>query len=448
MITKKIFNDLAIYMIGFGVFIGIIFPFFAYAFGVDRNIAFSWKFIAACIIAGAVVGTVNIALSRAIVAKRLKILTGRMKKVQDLLQESIKSADLGDCTPEKCHIPVDSFDEIGESAHAFNCLVDALSDSISSQRSLLAYTELLTSKLELKDLTQKALAIILDSIVSAAGVIFIEKEGEILPIETSRIKDTEHLRNHPLLLECFKTAKQKILPIPQDIIIDGLLVDFQPKAVLVQPLIYNKIPIGVILLASITEYDEETITRIKMFSQSLSLALHNAIIHEQMQKLATIDPLTGFINRRYGLIRLKEEYSRAIRSKNALGLIMFDIDHFKRINDNYGHIAGDKVLVHLASSVKDILREGDIAMRYGGEEFCAILPGASLNDTFQIAERIRFVAREIETHYLDYTIKLTLSLGISSTPEHEVKSEQDLLQFADEALYTSKQKGRDMTTIR
>ena len=178
------------------------------------------------------------------------------------------------------------------------------------------------------------------------------------------------------------------------------------------------------MLTSMSDFGEDTTNRIGMFSQSLSLAMHNAVIHEQMQKLAAIDPLTGLLNRRYGMIRLKEEYSKAVRSEGALGVVMFDIDHFKKVNDTYGHLAGDRVLIHIARLVKPILRVGDVLMRYGGEEFCAILPGASVEDAMKMAERIRFAVQEGKVNYTEYEIKVTLSLGITSYPENNVDNEK------------------------
>ena len=185
-----------------------------------------------------------------------------------------------------------------------------------------------------------------------------------------------------------------------------------------------------------------------MFSQNLSLALHNAIIHEQMQRLAAIDPLTGLLNRRYGMIRLREEYSKAVRSEGSLGIVMFDIDFFKKVNDTYGHLAGDRVLVHISKLTKPLLREGDVLMRYGGEEFCAILPGASNEDSLKMAERIRFAVQESKVVYSEFEIKITLSLGMSSYPENDVAHEQELLAAADEALYISKESGRNKSTVK
>jgi diguanylate cyclase (GGDEF)-like protein len=310
------------------------------------------------------------------------------------------------------------------------------------------YTRMLTSQLELESLTKSALVYILESTGFNAGAILIEREGELAAIETSGIKNTERLANHPAVMEVLETKKQKVTEVPDDIIIDGLLLDFRPKVVVIEPLIYSDIPIGVIVLTSMAKYAEDTANRISMFSQSLSLALHNAIIHEQMQRLAAIDPLTGLLNRRYGMIRLREEYSKAVRSEGSLGIVMFDIDHFKKVNDTYGHLAGDRVLIHISRLVKPILREGDVLMRYGGEEFCAILPGASSDDCLKMAERIRFAVQESQVSYTEYEIKVTLSLGITSYPENDIAHEQELISAADEALYISKESGRNKSSVK
>ena len=447
-ITKKIFNDLAIWMIGFGIIIGIAFPFFTRVFGVKPEIAYSLGFFSACIGAGIIVGAVNIILSRAVIAKKLRLMISRMHMVQDNLMKITRGGDLDDCTPEKCHIPIDSTDEIGESAYTFNSLVDVLSASLAAERTMQDYTKMLTSQLELESLTKSALSLILKATGSDAGSILIEREGELIPIEASGIKYPEKLSNHSIIMEVFGTKVQKITDVPEDIVIDGLLVDFRPKTIIIEPLVYNDIPIGVLVLTSMKNYSEESIGRIGMFSQNLSLALHNAIIHEQMQRLAAIDPLTGLLNRRYGMIRLREEYSKAVRSEGSLGIVMFDIDFFKKVNDTYGHLAGDRVLVHISKLVKPILREGDVLMRYGGEEFCAILPGASSEDSLKMAERIRFAVQESKVIYSEFEIKVTLSLGISSYPENDIKHEQELLAATDEALYISKESGRNKSTVK
>jgi diguanylate cyclase (GGDEF)-like protein len=130
-----------------------------------------------------------------------------------------------------------------------------------------------------------------------------------------------------------------------------------------------------------------------------------------------------------------------------LAVLMFDIDHFKQVNDTYGHVVGDRVLKNITNSIRQGIREGDILLRYGGEEFMVILPGASKNDAFTIAERVRHIVRESKTTFGENQISVTISVGLDSMPETTISDEQELITNADEALYRSKNSGRDKVTI-
>ena len=173
------------------------------------------------------------------------------------------------------------------------------------------------------------------------------------------------------------------------------------------------------------------------------MAIHNETIHEQIQELAAIDPLTGIYNRRFGLTRLKDEMTRSYRNSSPLGVAMMDIDHFKHLNDNYGHLAGDKALVSCAKTVKNLLREGDFVLRYGGEEFLIVLPGASMKDTFELVEKIRRVIEENIINYGEFKIRFTASMGVASIPENKLLGEDELISRVDEALYIAKESGRN-----
>jgi len=108
----------------------------------------------------------------------------------------------------------------------------------------------------------------------------------------------------------------------------------------------------------------------------LAVALNNSLNHQDLQRVAALDPLTGVYNRRFGLQRLTEEFGRSVRSGDPLGVLMLDLDHFKAVNDTYGHLVGDRVLQTVVRAARQILREGDVLLRYGGEEFIIVLPGA------------------------------------------------------------------------
>jgi len=142
--------------------------------------------------------------------------------------------------------------------------------------------------------------------------------------------------------------------------------------------------------------------------------------HEDLQRVSALDPLTGVYNRRFGLQRLTEEFGRSIRSSDPLGVLMLDLDHFKAVNDTYGHVVGDRVLQTVVFAVRQVLREGDVLMRYGGEEFVIVLPGAGRDDLVQMAERVRRAVSEAEIIEAGQRIPVTVSIGGSGLPDKNI----------------------------
>jgi diguanylate cyclase (GGDEF)-like protein len=148
-------------------------------------------------------------------------------------------------------------------------------------------------------------------------------------------------------------------------------------------------------------------------------------------------------NRRFGMARLQEEYGRAVRSGSPVGICLFDLDHFKLVNDTYGHPTGDKVLVHVSKIMRGALREGDVALRYGGEEFMVVLPGASITDAFDIADRIRRLVAETAFQHGSNVLSITISGGAAAWPDFDAASADALVRRADESLYKAKEEGRN-----
>ncbi|MDO8527830.1 MAG: GGDEF domain-containing protein [Deltaproteobacteria bacterium] len=173
------------------------------------------------------------------------------------------------------------------------------------------------------------------------------------------------------------------------------------------------------------------------------------IFHKELYKMAVLDAVTGIFNKRYFLDRLKEEFSHSKRTKNPISLLMVDIDHFKKINDTLGHLAGDFALAHLAQTLKQMVRTEDILARYGGEEFAVILRGTDEKGAWQLSERIRQAVEKSPAHFETTNIPMTISLGIASlTPAGEFKSEEDFIAAADHYLYQSKKAGRNRTSAK
>ncbi|MDO9010484.1 MAG: diguanylate cyclase [Gallionella sp.] len=447
-LTRKVFTDLAIWMTGLGLVMGVLFPFFAVMMGVPTEYVLTPGFFAATMAAGFIVGGVNIWLARSIVGSRLHILAERMRFVESNLMKISRTGDINNCTPEACHIPVDSEDEIGESGKAFNYLVEALAASHRNDASVRSFGAMLASQLDLEALVNEALQQLLQHMKADAGAILIATEGQIRIAASRGIRTPDSLKSSDPVRFALQSEKRLCVTLPEDVAVEGVLTDFRPREVIVEPVLYKGVPLGAIILASAAGFADELKSRLDLFGQGMALAMNNALTHDRLQKLAALDPLTGIYNRRFGMARLSEEFSRAVRTAGSLGVMMLDIDHFKKVNDTYGHLAGDRVLIHVAKTVRAALREGDILMRYGGEEFLVILPAASKENSRDVGERMRRMVEETSVADGDQMIRVTISLGITSYPELEVASEQDLVKRADEALYTAKESGRNKVIIR
>lgn len=167
----------------------------------------------------------------------------------------------------------------------------------------------------------------------------------------------------------------------------------------------------------------------------------------QMFDAALRDSLTGAYNKKYLLNHLKTEFAFAARHASSLSLIMFDVDHFKHVNDNYGHPAGDAVLIKLASIAQASVRAEDMFARYGGEEFSIICRGVSMGQAAHLGERLRSAVERATFEHNDVSLKVTISVGVAGFPEIPVSRHEDLIEAADTALYAAKHSGRNRVML-
>ncbi len=440
-LTKKVFTDLAIWMTGLGLLMGIVFPFFVIAFGVPSNYVLSAKFFFATIGAGLVVGATNQFLSRAVVGSRLQLMRSKMSTVEARLR------DEATCTPEECMITVDSEDELGDAASSFNRLVEALAESQRAARVAANFATTLASHIELTPLVDAALNVLHGSGDYSASALCILRDGELVTVTSSGIAEPGALADSELVQQAYRTLGTMKVDLPSDIQLDGGIVQFRPRTVVAFPLHLRLVPIGVVVLASTEVISDRQDRLIEQLLPNFAVALNNALSHERLQRVAAIDPLTGLYNRRFGLERLSEEFSRSVRSNEPLGVVLFDIDNFKSVNDTYGHQAGDNVLKLIAENVKGVLREGDTLMRYGGEEFLAVLPGAGEADLRSGGERMREIVESSLIIESGSEIRVTISLGAVSFPGTDVADLDDLIRMADAAMYSAKKTGRNRLTL-
>ncbi len=180
--------------------------------------------------------------------------------------------------------------------------------------------------------------------------------------------------------------------------------------------------------------------------QELRVLMRTKWLYAETKYLAITDGLTGLYNRRYFQQTLDREFSRSKRYKSPLSIALFDIDHFKTINDTYGHQVGDKVIAEIAKIIRSSLRKTDYIARYGGEEIVLILTETKAENTLIPIERIRTKIQNNEFTYGDRSIKVTISCGLAEIGS-DVNSHEDLILRADKALYESKRNGRNQTSI-
>ncbi len=182
-------------------------------------------------------------------------------------------------------------------------------------------------------------------------------------------------------------------------------------------------------------------------AEQLSLAISNVTLRETLRHQSTIDPLTGLYNRRFFDESLKRELARAQRSQSACSVVMVDLDHFKRINDTYGHDGGDLVLKAAARVIVERVRASDVVCRYGGEELVLMLPDCDSREAAKCAESIRVSLTQIAIQHLGQTITgISASFGVAQWPGWG-QGEQELLQAADRALYGAKKGGRNRVVL-
>ncbi len=188
-------------------------------------------------------------------------------------------------------------------------------------------------------------------------------------------------------------------------------------------------------------------TDLRRANQALSAHLNEiASLHDQLREQAIRDPLTGLFNRRYLTETFDRELTRAAREQQPVSVVILDIDHFKDLNDTFGHAVGDRVLQHLARLLQTHTRQGDIACRWGGEEFVVVMPGARVEVAAQRADQWRraILAESILAH--SRPVQVTVSAGVAAAPEHGHTSDA-LLEAADRALYAAKAAGRNQVRL-
>ncbi|MDB4349846.1 sensor domain-containing diguanylate cyclase [Omnitrophica bacterium] len=211
------------------------------------------------------------------------------------------------------------------------------------------------------------------------------------------------------------------------------------KTYMAVPMIIENRLVGILAIEDLPTSDFE---KFSILAAQCALQMRRIILYERVEEMAITDGLTKAFAKRHIMERLGEEFERSVRRNFNLSFIMVDIDYFKNYNDTYGHLVGDVVLRDIVLLLKSNTREVDLVGRFGGEEFCVILPETKKEEAFSVSKRIRDVVEKHRFKAYDESTDVTVSLGVATYPD-DCKDVDELIENSDRALYTAKSAGRN-----
>ncbi|HHL40088.1 MAG TPA: diguanylate cyclase [Deltaproteobacteria bacterium] len=346
----------------------------------------------------------------------------------------------------------DEFETLGS---GFNVMAQGIQRREERLKKHNEVAKLLMSTLNLQELLERILDIVVEVTDSQLGIIYLcENEGGEAVLSprvrygtASELKTLKIDSGYPG--RAARDMRTFIVATPEGAEAELMELGFAkvtPREVAYIPLSYQEKLLGVLVVGSSGRYSEDEVQLFDYLASQISIALDNAIMHQQIQELSITDALTGLYNRRYLNKRLGEEWARSLRHKEPLSIFLSDVDNFKSVNDTYGHDRGDEVLKHIAATIKKCVRKEDIAARYGGEEFVIVLPDTKGEDARVFAERVAAAVKEHKFEWMGRGV--TMSIGIACLPEVKVDSYDDLVQAADQAMYRAKVTGKDRVVVK
>ena len=392
------------------------------------------------------------------------------------ITKAIKNFTEGDLDTKLVIKTNDEFESIGK---GFTEMAETVKDREERMRKYNIFSNFLVGSLDFEKIISSALNILEELLNISSGIIYIYEKGAVLTGQddnigtygdnsegflipwkfygirkfvANKIKADEGITGHCLSKK--KTVWFHDIPENAALLKDELLenggagkmIDYGfcevfPKDIAWFPLYVGDVNIGVLTVSSIHGFNKEDISFLEHAAKELSVALDNSRLHKKLNELSITDELTGLYNRRKLNEALEIEFDKAKRFNNSLSILIIDIDHFKSINDFYGHKVGDIVLAKLGSLLSKNTRNIDIAVRYGGEEFVIILPQTDFKNAASAAKKIKKIIQDFK--FTPIEKEITVSIGVASLPDEDIKSVDDMLKAVDDFLYEAKNSGRN-----
>ena len=446
-VRNTVTHKLMLIMAGFGLVIGVVFPFFVqFVLHLPAQQVLTIKFFSMCITAGLLVGGFNYLVFKHVIYDFLETISMKLSVFREKL--SMASRDqVVECSAEECLITVKSNDPIvGNITNAFNDFIRTIQNSMRAELITNRFLEDLKEGLSVKDIADVVLDSFLNYFTGDGGCIISYERGEFQLLKALHaVVDMDCFDKNELyqIMDAGHSVEFSELarnPVKLNIVVG----EYVPNAIALIPLKYQEQNIGIAVLMAKASFGRSLNSlETRNFIKQATPFLYNSSLIRRLEEIAAIDELTRVLNRRFGMKRLHEEFARTKRYNSSFSVCLIDVDLFKKINDTYGHQTGDEVLRHAAEQLQLDLRTSDFIVRYGGEEFLIVLPGASMTDATVVIERIRRRVESSKLQYGSYSIAYTFSAGVCSYPAKGIKEPEDMVRLADQALYKAKNKGRN-----
>jgi two-component system cell cycle response regulator len=347
--------------------------------------------------------------------------------------------------------------QVLEEAGVFSRVIDLLDSKLFESTILNELGSLASASQDYRETVKTVLEIMARVVGNAVGVVLMFEEEDMVV----------HV-NRPTAPASLETIKSTVFELagaygwdagasPERVKVSVYGEDEVDEQAPVKPYSHAYIPLTaqkkVIGIMAFFQYQSPAFVRdsqviMGLVQNQVTIVIDNARLYEAARQLAITDGLTKIYNHRFFQELFEKEYKRSDRYNTVFSLIMLDIDHFKKVNDTYGHLCGDEILKGLSILIKSCLRSMDIVARYGGEEFAVLLPETNGPEAYQTAERIRRSVEETTFMGTEAGLKVTVSQGVATYPSMDVHDRQEMIAKADGALYEAKENGRNKVIYR